>query len=208
MAKVLYITSNPKPVHESFGLQVGDAFLQAYKEKNPNDDIIPVDTYTVDIPYIDLDVLTGWGKLAGGESLSGAEQRKVDRLSQVADQFVEGDKYVFVTPLWNFSFPPLMKAYIDAVCVAGKTFRYTEQGPVGLLGDKKAVHIQASGGVYSEGPAAGIEHGSRYLRDVLAFLGITNVQNLYVEGMAAQPQNAEQILDKAIQEAKRLASEF
>ncbi|PNB70901.1 FMN-dependent NADH-azoreductase, partial [Pseudomonas sp. FW305-BF6] len=81
----------------------------------------------------------------------------------IVTQFVEADKYVFVTPMWNFSFPPVMKSYIDAVCVAGKTFKYTENGPQGLLGGKKALHIQASGGVYSEGPAAGMEMGHRYI---------------------------------------------
>jgi FMN-dependent NADH-azoreductase len=208
MAKVLYITANPKPVSQSFGLQVGEAFLQAYKEKNPHDEIVPIDLYQTDIPYIDIDVMSGWGKLAGGETLSGAEKRKVERLGELADQFVGADKYVIVTPLWNFSVPPLMKAYIDSICVAGKTFKYTENGSVGLLGDKKAVHIQASGGVYSEGPGAAVEHGTNFIRDVLGFLGITNLTTILVEGMAAQPQNAEQIKNAGIDRAKQVAAEF
>ncbi|MFP3821738.1 NAD(P)H-dependent oxidoreductase, partial [Bacillus sp. SIMBA_008] len=88
------------------------------------------------------------------DTLSAEEQAKVARLNELSDQFVSADKYVFVSPLWNFSFPPVLKAYIDSVAVAGKTFKYTEQGPVGLLTDKKALHIQARGGYYSEGPAA------------------------------------------------------
>src|SRR5699024_3735453 len=74
-----------------------------------------------------------------------ANKGKVKRLEELSNQFVNADKYVFVTPFWNFSFPPVMKAYLDSVSVAGKTFKYTAEGPVGLLPDKKALHIQARG---------------------------------------------------------------
>ena len=71
------------------------------------------------------------------------------------------------------------------ICIAGKTFKYTETGPVGLLPDKKALHIQASGGVYSEGPAAAMESGHRYLRVIMAFFGITESQGIFVEGITS-----------------------
>ncbi|MBF0835332.1 NAD(P)H-dependent oxidoreductase, partial [Bacteroides acidifaciens] len=85
------------------------------------------------IPQIDADVFAGWGKLQSGqefEALSEGEQGKVKRLEELSNQFVNADKYVFVTPFWNFSFPPVMKAYLDSVSVAGKTFKYTAEGPV------------------------------------------------------------------------------
>ncbi len=97
------------------------------------------------------------------------EQEKVNRLAELSEQFVTADKYVFVTPMWNFSFPPVMKAYLDSVAVAGKSFKYTAEGPVGLLTDKKALHIQARGGIYSEGPAADMEMGHRYIGIMMNF---------------------------------------
>ncbi len=129
-------------------------------------------------------------------------------LSELCDQFIAADKYVFVTPLWNFSFPPVLKAYIDAVSVAGKTFKYTEQGPVGLLTDKKALHIQARGGIYSEGPAAQMEMGHRYLNIIMKFYGVPSFEGLFVEGHAAMPDKAQEIKEKAIARAKDLAHTF
>lgn len=110
--------------------------------------------------------------------------------------------------MWNFSFPPVMKAYIDAVAVAGKTFKYTEQGPVGLLTDKKALHIQARGGFYSEGPAAEMEMGHRYLSAVMQFFGVPSFEGLFIEGHAAMPDKAQEIKENAIARAKDLAHTF
>jgi FMN-dependent NADH-azoreductase len=211
MSKVLYITANPKAEEQSFSLSVGKAFLDAYTKENPNDEIQHLDLYNLDIPYIDTDVFNGWGKLQQGKAfdeLSEDEKAKVSAINELTDQFISADKYVFVTPLWNFSVPPLMKAYIDAICIAGKTFKYTEQGPVGLLTNKKAVHIQARGGVYSEGPAKDMEFGDRYLRSVLGFLGVPSIESIIVEGMAQMPDQADEIKANAIQRAQSVAKDF
>lgn len=211
MAKVLYITANPKQEHESFSLSVGRAFVNAYKQHHPEDEIVELHVYDMDIPYIDGDVFNGWGKLQQGQAfdqLNRDEQAKIARINELCDQFIEADKYVFVTPMWNFSFPPKLKAYIDTLCIAGKTFKYTEEGSVGLLKGKKALHIQARGGIYSEGPAKEMEFGDRYLRAVLAFVGITDVQTIAVEGMNAFPNEAESIKQQAIERAKEAAKQF
>jgi FMN-dependent NADH-azoreductase len=192
-------------------MAVGKAFIDAYREEYPQDQIVHLDLYKMDIPHIDADVFSGWGKLRSGTDfaqLSESEKAKVGRLNELVDQFVAADKYVFVTPMWNFSFPPILKAYIDAVCVAGKTFKYTEQGPVGLLPDKKAIHIQASGGIYSEGPAADFEMGHRYLSVIMQFFGIPSFEGIFVEGMNAMPDKAQEIKEKAIQKARQAAKEF
>jgi FMN-dependent NADH-azoreductase len=208
MAKVLYITANPKVEEQSFSLAAGRAFLDAYKEVNPQAEIIELDLYKANIPHIDEDVFSGWGKLQSGTAfneLSAQEQAKVARLGELADQFVDADLYVFVTPMWNFSYPPIMKAYIDSICVAGKTFKYTEQGPVGLLTGKKAVHIQATGGVYSEGPAQAMNFADSHLRAVLGFIGVTDVETVLVEGMAMYPDRAQEFKEKGIAHAKDVA---
>ncbi|MGA9288342.1 MAG: FMN-dependent NADH-azoreductase [Anaerobacillus sp.] len=211
MAQVLYITVNPKSVKDSFSLSIGEAFLTTYQKEKPNDDILKLDLYNIDIPYIDTDVFNGWGKLQQGnefDHLSADEQPKVSRINDLTDQFIKADKYVFVTPFWNFSFPPKLKAYIDTIAIAGKTFNYTADGPVGLLTDKKALHIQARGGIYSEGPAKEMEFGDRYLHAVLSFLGIPSIESVIAEGMAQMPENAEEIKEKAIEEAREAAIKF
>lgn len=140
MSTVLYITAHPHDHQTSYSMAVGNEFIEAYREANPGDEVIRLDLFKLDIPHIDADVFSGWGKLASGSSfdqLSDDEKAKVGRLGEIVDQYVAADKYVFVSPMWNFSFPPVLKAYIDAVCVAGKSFKYTEQGIIGLLTDKK-----------------------------------------------------------------------
>ncbi|WP_202081715.1 FMN-dependent NADH-azoreductase [Caldalkalibacillus salinus] len=211
MEKVLYITANPKGIEQSLSLTVGQAFLDTLKQENPSCEVTHLDLYQTDIPFIDEDVFNGWGKLQQGEdfgALSAEEQAKVSRINELTEQFMQADKYVFVTPLWNFSFPPKVKAYIDTFAIAGKTFKYTEQGPVGLLNNKKAVHIQARGGIYSEGPAQEMEFGDRYLRTVLNFVGIEDTESVIVEGAAAMPDKVDEIKANAIERAKVVAKDF
>jgi FMN-dependent NADH-azoreductase len=211
MSKVLYITAHPHDESVSYSMAVGKAFIDSYKEANPNDEIVRIDLYKENIPHIDADVFSGWGKLQSGkgfDELSADEKAKVGRLSELSEQFVSADKYVFVTPLWNFSFPPVMKAYLDSVSVAGKTFKYTAEGPVGLLTDKKAIHIQARGGYYSEGPAAEMEMGHRYLNIMMNFYGVPSFEGIFVEGHNAQPDKAQEIKENAIARAKDAAKTF
>ncbi|MGD6846839.1 FMN-dependent NADH-azoreductase [Rossellomorea aquimaris] len=211
MAKVLYITAHPHDDTQSYSMAVAKAFMDTYKEVNPDDQVLHIDLYREHIPHIDADVFSGWGKLQTGkgfEELSSEEKSKVNRLNELSEQFISADKYVFVTPLWNFSFPPVMKAYIDSVAVAGKSFKYTEQGPVGLLTDKKAIHIQARGGIYSEGPAAGMEMGHRYLDIIMQFFGVPSFEGVFVEGHAAMPDKAQEIKENAIARAKDVAHTF
>lgn len=211
MKKILYITAHPHDDTKSYSMAVGKAFIDTYKEVNADHEIVHLDLYKEEIPQIDVDVFSGWGKLQSGQGfdqLSSDEKAKVGRLSELCEQFIAADKYVFVTPMWNFSFPPVLKAYIDSIAVAGKTFKYTEQGPVGLLTDKKAIHIQARGGIYSEGPAAQMEMGHRYLDAIRQFFGIPSFEGLFVEGHGAMPDKAEEIKENAIARAKDLAHTF
>lgn len=211
MTKVLYITAHPHDDTMSYSMAVGKAFIEEYKIINPDHEIVSVDLYKENVPHIDVDIFSGWGKLQSGkgfEELSSEEKNKVGRLAELCDQFVSADKYVFVTPMWNFSFPPVLKAYIDSVAVAGKSFKYTEQGPVGLLTDKKAMHIQARGGIYSEGAAAGMEMGHRYLNVIMQFFGVPSFEGVFVEGHAAMPDKAAEIKENAIARAKDAAHTF
>lgn len=211
MTQVLYITAHPHDDTQSYSMAVGNAFIETYKKENPDHDVVNVDLYTEHIPQLDVDIFSGWGKLQSGtgfDELSAEEKGKVGRLSELSEQFISADKYVFVTPMWNFSFPPVMKAYIDSIAVAGKAFKYTAEGPVGLLTDKKALHIQSRGGIYSEGPAAEMEMGHRYLDILMQFFGVPSFDGLFVEGHAAAPDKADEIKEEAIVRAKEAARNF
>ncbi|TBL75031.1 NAD(P)H-dependent oxidoreductase [Paenibacillus thalictri] len=210
MATVLYITAHPLDPHESFSLAVGKQFIESYCEANPTDEVIHLDMYKENIPQFDADVLRGWGKLRSGlsfDQLSDAEKSKVARLEAIVDQYVAADKYVYVSPMWNFSIPPILKAYTDVTSIPGKTFKYTKNGPIGLLSGKKALHIQASGSVYSEGPLALLEMGYSYLNKILQFYGIQSIEAIFVEGTASL-ERASVIKEKAIAHAAEVAKRF
>lgn len=208
MSQVLYITAHPLDEMASNSMAVGKAFIDTYKAEHPEDEVVHIDLFKDEVPEIDAEVFSGWGKLQSGETLTDSEQQKVNRLTELVDQFVAADKYVFVTPMWNLSFPPAVKRYFDAVAVAGKTFKYTAEGPQGLLTDKAALHIQSRGGYYSEGPAADFELGDRYIRTILAFMGVPDISLIAIEGHNAEPENAEEIKLNAIQQAEQFAKQF
>jgi len=211
MKKVLFITANPKPQDMSFSLEAGRNFIDAYKSKNPDHQVDELDLYKLDIPFIDEDVFSGWGKLSSGQefnSLTENEKNKVGTINRFTDQFIEADKYVFVTPMWNLSMPPKVKVYIDTLMIAGKTFAYTEEGPKGLLENKKAIHVHASGGVYTEGPAKGFEFGNSYLQAVLAFMGVTDFESVLLEGTNMPHINNDSIKSNASDTLNQLLTAF
>lgn len=205
MTKLLYVTVNPKATEHSFSLQVGEAFLESYKAANPSAEVEVLDLYNETVQEIDTDVLSAWGKFATGEELTEVEIAKVGTMTKHLEQYMEADEYVFVTPMWNFSFPARLKMYIDSVLLAGKTFAYTAEGPKGLMEGKKALHIQATGGVYT---GSGLNFGDDYLRQALAFTGVTDYDALFIEGMAMNPEKAEEIKEAAITKAKELGRSF
>ncbi|RAV08903.1 NAD(P)H-dependent oxidoreductase [Paenibacillus contaminans] len=213
MATVLFITAHPGDHETSYSMAVGKEFIQAYRSANPEDEVVQLDLYRMDIPQLDADVLNGWRKLGAGVSfqeLTNAEKTKVGRIGELADQFVAADKYVWVSPTWNYSYPPVMKAYIDSVCIPGKTFKYMpDKGRVGLLSDKKAIHIQASGSFLSPGSVdADMEMGNRHLQVIMEFFGVPSFERIFVEGMAAVPDQATEIKGRAIQQAREAARTF
>lgn len=110
-------------------------------------------------------------------------------IGQVAlEDFLAADIVVVGAPMYNLSIPSQLKAWIDRISVAGQTFRYTEQGPVGLCGGKKLVIASSRGGVYSEGsPAAAYDHQETYLKAAFGFLGITDITFIRAEGVAMGP---------------------
>lgn len=211
MTKVLFITANPNSAEGSFSMAVGETFIEAYKNEHPQDEVVTIDLFNTTVPAIDADVFAAWGKFAAGEgfeTLSENQQQKVAAMNNNLETFMHADRYVFVTPMWNFSYPAVVKAYLDNLSIAGKTFKYTENGPVGLLEGKKALHIQATGGVYSEGAYASMDFGRNHLNAVLGFMGVSDTEYIAVEGMNANPEKAQDIKEAAIVNARELAKRF
>ena len=103
-------------------------------------------------------------------------------MGEVLEEFLAADVVVIGAPMYNFTISSQLKAWIDRIAVAGKTFRYTENGPVGLAGDKKVVIVSTAGGVHAGQPTGAAHEG--YLRTVLGFFGITDIEVVRAEGLA------------------------
>ncbi|MGH8126507.1 MAG: FMN-dependent NADH-azoreductase [Rhodanobacteraceae bacterium] len=107
----------------------------------------------------------------------------VARNGEILDEFLAADVVVIGAPMYNFGIPSQLKAWIDRIQIAGKTFRYTEHGPEGLAGPKRVIIASSRGGIYSEGPAAAVDFQETYLRHVLRFIGIGDVEIVRAEGL-------------------------
>ena len=124
----------------------------------------------------------------------------------IVDEFLAADAVVIGAPMYNFTLPSQLKAWIDRVLVAGKTFRYTENGPEGLAGGKRVIIALARGGVYSAGsPAAALEHLESYLRGVFNFIGI-EPEFVAADGLNFGPEQREQSLRQALGETVSLTA--
>jgi FMN-dependent NADH-azoreductase len=126
--------------------------------------------------------------------------------TSVVDEFLAADTVVIGAPMYNFTIPTQLKAWFDRIAVAGKTFRYTEKGPEGLVGNKRVIIALARGGFYNEGsPTAAFEFVERYLAAAFNFLGI-EPEFVVAEGLAISPEQREQSINQALGETIRLAA--
>lgn len=206
MSKLLVVRAHPLSHKSSRSMKVTDAFVESYKQHHPEDSIEEINVYNIQVPEIDSDLLTAWDELSKGTrfyALSAAQQHKLTLFDSLTGGFLEHEKIVIANPLWNLSIPTRLKAWFDTITVAGKTFKYTETGSVGMVEGKKVLHIQANGGVYS-----GADPASQYVKKLLTFLGVTDFHQLFVEGMDHQPDKAEEIVAQAIAKAQKLAESF
>lgn len=162
---------------------------------------------TVTVTYHDLVAdpvahLTG-GYLAGQSPQVKHNQALQEDLLQggrVLEEFLQADVVVLGVAFYNFSIPSQLKAWVDRIAVAGKTFRYTEKGPEGLAKGKRIVLAIARGGSYGPNTAYNsYEHAEYYLRSVFAFLGIEHIHTVAAEGVAQGPKQREQAIAEALQ---------
>jgi FMN-dependent NADH-azoreductase len=148
----------------------------------------------LEVTYLDL-ASQSVPHLSGG-TLARADSSEAENDAQLLTHFLEADVIVIGAPMYNFAVPTQLKAWIDRVLVAGKTFRYTASGPQGLAGGKRVIVAISRGGIYQ--PNAFGEHVEAYLRDVFAFVGITDVTFVRAEGLAISSESRQKGLDAAL----------
>jgi FMN-dependent NADH-azoreductase len=130
-----------------------------------------------------------------GASLSGADAAQAALGEALLAEFLAADVIVIGAPMYNFGIPSTLKAWIDRIAVAGRTFRYTAQGPVGLAGGRRIVVASARGSALGDGHPADFQEA--YLRQVFGFLGIRDIEFVRAEGVALSPEHRARALREA-----------
>jgi len=164
---------------------ISSAIVDKLKQSNWGEKIIYRDLVANPIPHLTLDAFAANLDL---------------------EEFLAADTIVIGAPMYNFTLPTQLKAWIDRIVVAGATFRYTEDGPEGLAKGKRVIVALTRGGIYSEGsPASALEHLETYLRGVFNFIGI-EPEFVAADGLAVSPEQREMSIRQALGQTVRLAA--
>jgi FMN-dependent NADH-azoreductase len=182
--------------------QLANNFVAAYRKAHPDAKVLVREVASAEpVPHLNGERFGAF--ITKPEERTDAQHAVVAYSDALIDELKRADIVVIGLPMYNFGVPSQLKAYFDHIARAGMTFKYTATGPVGLLTGKKVYVFAARGGLYA-GSALDTQTG--YVRDFLAFLGMTDVQFVYAEGLAVSPESREAGLAKAAAEIAALAA--
>ncbi|MEX1827527.1 FMN-dependent NADH-azoreductase [Luteibacter sp. CQ10] len=180
--KVLHIDASALGAH-SVSRNLTAAIVAEFVRTHPNAEVTYRDVHAAPLPH--------WAMPAADAGTTVGDE--------VMDEFLAADVVVIGAPMYNFSITSSLKAWIDRIAVAGKTFRYTSAGPEGLAVGKKVIIASTRGGIYSAGsPAAGMDFQEPYLRAVFGFLGVTDLEFVRAEGLALGDEHKTKSIDSAV----------
>jgi FMN-dependent NADH-azoreductase len=194
MSKILLVTSSPRGT-ASHSTRIGRSLADQLASGDPRSTVVVRDLTKEPVQHIGEDFVTALGTRP--DQRTPAQSQAVALSDRLIAELFDADVIVIASAMINFGVSSTLKAYIDYVLRAGTTFRYGENGPEGLLKGKKAFIVQASGGIYSEGPAKAANFQDTYLKHVLGFIGVTDVEVIHIEGVAYGPEATEKALTAA-----------
>jgi len=192
--KILHVISSPRGA-ASQSIQLGNAIIDKLKAANPGAAIKETNLVTQQFPHLEEAHITSF--FTPAENLTDANKEAIRHSNDAIRDIMESDVLVIGAPMYNFSIHSALKAWLDHIVRVGVTFRYSANGPEGLIQNKKAYIAVASGGVYSEGPRKGMDFIEPYLKMLLGFLGITDITFIWAEGLS-MPGVQETAMEKAV----------
>jgi FMN-dependent NADH-azoreductase len=202
---ILVVKANNRPSSEGVSSKMHDVFMNELPQTTDLN-INTFDVFKEDMPYFGQDFFNAMTKSAQAEQLTDIEQRILTASNKAMDAFMDADVVVFAFPLWNKTIPAPLQTFIDYIYRAGVTFSYNENGPVGLVPDKKVIILNARGGIYSTPEMAPSEMSVNYVRMIMNFFGITNIEEVIIEGHNQYPDRAEQIIADGMEDVKAVAN--
>ena len=180
---ILHIDSSASDTATSHTRRLSAELVEKLKAANPGASVVYRDVAVDRLPHVDMTIREAW--LPEGEK-DASLTATAARSKALVDELKAADVVVIGAPMYNFTVPSTLKSWIDHVSIAGQTFQYTPTGPKGLLTGKAYLAL-SSGGVYSQGPFAAVEHLATYLTSLMGFLGIGDVEVVRAEGVAYGP---------------------
>lgn len=205
MTNVLVVKANNRPAGQAISSKMYETFMEEVKGSDLNVSIY--DVYEEDTPYFGQDLLEAFGKLQNGEELSDLQKRTLAAKQKAMDAISAADVVVFAFPLWNLTIPAKLQTFIDYVYAAGFAFKYDENGNlVSLMPEKKAIFLNARGGIYSTPETAPMEMAVNYMRNVFGgVFGMEIIDEVIIEGHNAMSDKAPEIIANGLEEVKAAA---
>jgi FMN-dependent NADH-azoreductase len=210
MSRLLYIQASPR-IQRSHSIAVADAFIEAYKQKNPNDEIITLNVFDDSLPAFDGLAVQAKYTILHGQPHSKAELDVWKKVEQVIEQFISANKYVLAVPMWNFSIPYRLKQYIDLLIQPGYTFTFSEEkGYEGLIINRPLFAVYARGGQYPPGSdTEAFDLQTKYIEQLFRFIGFEDIRSVIIEPtLQGGPDVAETKRNAAIEQVRKLALGF
>jgi len=192
MSKLLHIEASPRG-ERSASITVAKHFIDAYRAANSVDTVETLDLWQAGLPEFDGATIDAKYAILHGQQHTPEQKQAWDAVTKIANHFKSADKYVFSLPMWNFGIPYKLKQFIDVLVQPGLAFSFSpESGYKGLITGKPAVVVYARGGAY--GPGTGMEAydaQSTYIKQVLGFIGFTDIKEIFVEPTLAKSDAVE-----------------
>jgi len=195
MKKILHLISSFRN-EDSYSIKLGQAIVDKIKAENPSAVVQELNLIAENYPHLDAPHFQAF--LTPTAELTEVDKEAIKYSDKAISQLMEADYIVIGSPFYNFNIHSALKAWIDHIVRFGVTFRYTENGPEGLVKGKKVYVAMASGGVFSEGPTQSYDFNGPYLKHILGFLGMTDLKIFRAEGVKL-PNLQEHALEKAIE---------
>ncbi|MDB2448763.1 FMN-dependent NADH-azoreductase [bacterium] len=187
---------------QSVSRQLSAQVVARLTSHNPGAQVVHRDLAAEPIAHLDMTALSA--AQVPAEQRSAAQTAQFELTETLLNELFAADVIVIGLPFYNFGMPSQLKAWIDRIAQAGRTFRYTENGPEGLVTGKKVILASSRGGVYSEGPAAAMEHQESHLAAVFGLLGLSDVVTVRAEGVNMGDDFKTQALAAAGEQINRL----
>lgn len=203
MSNILLVTSSPRGA-ASYSTRIARTLAEKLASRGAGSTITVRDLTAQPLPHID-DTFAA-ARNTPPEQLTPAQRSVLDLSDTLVRELSGADVIIIAAAMINFGIPSNLKAYIDHVLRPGVTFKYGEKGPEGLLRGKKVYLVLARGGVYSQGFMQSLNFQDPYLKAVLGFIGLADVEVIAAEGVAFGPEAAEKAVNTALERVHALAA--